>query len=129
MPLLGALFGLALAGCRSRPPLTPAQAEGKQLFAVGCAPCHVENSQHLQPAPPDLRGLFTRATLPGGEPATDAEVRQILLAGKGSMPSFAYQMTPEQMAAVIAYLHVYRPTSGPASGATPRPTPSPAPLP
>jgi mono/diheme cytochrome c family protein len=32
-------------------------------------------------------------------------VEQILLSGKGMMPSFAYQMTKEQMDAVVAYLH------------------------
>jgi len=30
---------------------------------------------------------------------------QVLMAGKGMMPSFAYQMTKEQLAALLAYLH------------------------
>lgn len=100
---------VCLSGCRSKPSLTPLQAQGKQVFDVGCAHCHVSNDQHLNPAPPDLRGLFTRKTLPEGEPATDAEVEQLLMAGKGMMPSFAYQMTHQQMVAVIAYLHTNLP--------------------
>ena len=111
--LLSSVLAAALSGCQAKSSLTPQQAQGKQAFDVGCAHCHVANDQHLEPPPPDLRGLFTRKTLPGGEPATDAEVEHVLIAGKGSMPSFAYQMNPGQIAAVIAYLHVY--------GAAPRP--------
>ncbi len=105
--LLCVAFGIVLSGCHSKPSLTPLQAQGKQVFDVGCAHCHVSNDQHLNPPPPDLRGLFTRKTMPDGAPATDAELQRLLIAGKGSMPSFAYQMTPQQMSAVIAYLHVY----------------------
>lgn len=107
MALLCAAFAAALSGCHAKPSLTPLQAEGKQVFDVGCAHCHVENDQHMTPAPPDLRGIFTHKNMPDGQPATDAKVEQLLMNGKGSMPSFAYQMTPQQMAAVIAYLHVY----------------------
>jgi mono/diheme cytochrome c family protein len=99
------LVGLALSGCRTRTALTPQQAEGKRVYEVGCAHCHEENDLRLKKVPPDLHGLFNKAKLPDGEPATDAEVEQVLMKGKGMMPSFAYQMSREQMAAVIAYLH------------------------
>jgi mono/diheme cytochrome c family protein len=96
---------LALAGCRGKPALTAQQAEGKRVYDVGCAHCHEENDLRLKKVPPDLHGVFDKAQLPGGEPATDANVEQVLMKGKGMMPSFAYQMSREQMAAVIAYLH------------------------
>ena len=107
---LAVAIALALTGCRPSKPastLTPLQVQGKHVFDVGCAHCHVTNTQRLTPVPPDLRGLFARKTLPDGGPATDAEVEHVLMTGKGMMPSFAYQMTQQQMAAVIAYLHVY----------------------
>ncbi len=109
---LAIAIAFSLAGCRPSPSkpapaLTPLQAQGKHVYDVGCVHCHVSNSQRLTPVPPDLRGLFTRKTLPDGGPATDAEVERVLMTGKGKMPSFAYQMTHPQMAAVIAYLHVY----------------------
>lgn len=94
-----------VAGCRSAPKLTPQQAEGKHLYDVGCAHCHEENDLHLKKVPPNLHGLFSRNTLPAGEPATDREVEQVLLSGKGMMPSFRYQMSKDQMDAVVAYLH------------------------
>ena len=97
--------GLALSACRTRTALTPQQAEGKRVYEVGCAHCHEENDLRLKKVPPDLHGLFSASKLPGGEPATDAAVQQVLMKGKGMMPSFAYQMSREQMAAVIAYLH------------------------
>ncbi len=94
-----------MAGCRAAPQLTPQQAEGKHLYDVGCAHCHEENDLHLKKVPPNLHGVFDHKTLPDGAPATDPEVERVLLAGKGMMPSFAYQMTRPQMEAVIAYLH------------------------
>lgn len=94
-------------GCHVQSALTPQQAEGKRLYDVGCAHCHEENDLHLKKVPPNLHGLFNQTTLPDGAPATDAEVEQILQSGKGMMPSFAYQMTQEQRAAVLAYLHTY----------------------
>jgi mono/diheme cytochrome c family protein len=105
VPFFAILVGLALAGCRAKPELTPEQEEGKRVYAVGCAHCHEENDLGLKKVPPDLHGLFNKSKLPDGAPATDAEVEQVLMKGKGMMPSFAYQMSREQMAAVIAYLH------------------------
>ena len=93
------------AGCHSEPRLTPQQAEGKHLYLVRCAHCHEENDLTLKKVPPDLHGVFAHATLPSGAPATDAEVRRVVLAGKGTMPSFAGRFTDEQMGALLAYLH------------------------
>jgi mono/diheme cytochrome c family protein len=105
LPFLAISVVLALAGCRAKAALTPQQAEGKRVYEVGCAHCHEENDLRLKKVPPDLHGLFDKGKLPDGEAATDAEVEQVLMKGKGMMPSFAYQMSREQMDAVIAYLH------------------------
>jgi len=102
-----AILGTALTctACRPKPALTAQQQEGKRVYEVGCAHCHEENDLHLPKVPPDLHGLFNRDKLPDGEPATDAQVERILIEGKGMMPSFAYQMSREQMSALLAYLH------------------------
>ena len=94
-----------LAGCHAAPSLTPQQAEGKRLYDAGCAHCHEENDLHLKKVPPNLHGVFARSTLPDGAPATDAGVEHLIMTGKGMMPSFAYQMSREQMAALLAYMH------------------------
>jgi mono/diheme cytochrome c family protein len=98
-------FGGSFAGCRSVPALTPQEAEGKHLYEVRCAHCHRDNDLGLKKIPPDLRGLFDQKTLPSGIPATDAAVRQNVLAGRGMMPGFAGRFDEEQMAALLAYLH------------------------
>lgn len=109
--LLGLLAVVALlcaamfSGCRSTPRLTPEEAEGKHLYEVRCAHCHEENDLQLKKVPPDLHGLFRRATMPSGAPATDGDVRRVVLAGKGLMPSFAGRFTEQQMVELLAYLH------------------------
>jgi mono/diheme cytochrome c family protein len=103
MACCGAVF--CVAGCHTAPPLTPQEAQGKHLYTVRCAHCHEENDLALKKVPPDLHGLFNRKSLPSGAPATDAAVRQNVLAGNGMMPGFFGRFTDEQMAALIAYLH------------------------
>ena len=107
-----ALFGAGMiaaivlvAGCHSAPVLTGQEAAGKHLYLVRCAHCHEENDLALKKVPPDLHSVFKSATLPSGAPANDAQVRQVVLAGKGLMPAFNGRFTDEQMAALLAYLH------------------------
>jgi mono/diheme cytochrome c family protein len=94
-----------LAGCHSTQALTAQEAEGKHLYLVRCAHCHQDNDLDLKKVPPDLHGVFAHPTLPSGAPASDLEVRKVVLSGKGMMPSFAGRFTDEQMAALLAYLH------------------------
>ena len=96
---------MVLVGCHSRPSLTPQQLEGKRVYEAGCAHCHENNDLALKKVPPNLHGLFRQKALPDGEPATDAQVERVVMTGKGMMPSFAYQITPEQLAALLEYLH------------------------
>src|SRR5438270_4701417 len=102
---LGIVSGISfVAGCNSPPRLTSQQAEGKHLYEIRCAHCHRENDLALKKVPPDLHSVFKRSTMPSGVAATDAEMRRVVLAGKGMMPAFAGRFTEEQMAALIAYL-------------------------
>jgi len=94
-----------LWGCRQTPKLTAQEMEGKHLYQVRCAHCHEENDLALKKVPPDLHGTFSKAKLPSGAPATDAEVRRIVLAGKGMMPAFAGRFDDVQMSALLSYLH------------------------
>jgi len=98
-------FGPGVAACHRVPPLTPQEAEGKHLYSVRCAHCHEDNDLALKKVPPNLRDTFTRTTLPSGGPATDQEVKRVVLSGKGMMPSFAGRFTDEQMMDLLAYLH------------------------
>ncbi|MBS1802977.1 MAG: cytochrome c [Acidobacteria bacterium] len=97
--------GSALAGCHKPPQLTPQEIEGKHLYQVRCAHCHDENDLALKQIPPDLHGVYRSSILPSGAPATDADVRRVVLSGKGMMPSFAGRFSEAQMSALLAYLH------------------------
>jgi mono/diheme cytochrome c family protein len=96
---------LILAGCHQTPSLTPQEAAGKHLYLVRCAHCHEENDLALKKVPPDLHAVFIHKTLPSGAAATDAAVRQNVLAGRGLMPGFAGRFTDAQMGDLLAYLH------------------------
>jgi mono/diheme cytochrome c family protein len=79
--------------------------EGKHLYQVRCAHCHEDNDLALKKVPPDLHEIFERPKLPSGVPATDAEVRRVVLMGKGMMPAFTGRFNETQMSALLAYLH------------------------
>lgn len=102
---IAASLYFGLAGCHAAPQLTAQEVEGKHLYQVRCAHCHEENDLALKKVPPDLHGVFDHKTLPSGIPATDAAVRQNVLAGRGLMPGFAGRFDDEQMTALLAYLH------------------------
>lgn len=102
---LSVFAALALAGCHRKPVLTAQQEQGKKLYDVRCGHCHEYNDLALKKVPPDLHGAFNHGTLPSGAPATDVQVAQTVLAGKGMMPSFAGRFTTAQMEALLAYLH------------------------
>ena len=94
-----------LIGCHPAPELTSQEIAGKHLYLVRCAHCHEENDLALKKIPPNLHGVFNATTLPSGAPASDTEVRRVVLAGRGLMPAFNGRFTDEQMAAILAYLH------------------------
>jgi mono/diheme cytochrome c family protein len=102
---IGIMAVAFFAGCHAKPSLTPQQAEGQHLYNTRCAHCHEDNDLGLKKVPPKLHGLFDRAALPSGPPATDQNVARSVLSGRGMMPSFAGRFTQEQMAALLAYLH------------------------
>jgi mono/diheme cytochrome c family protein len=103
--IFSVVFTLALAGCHQIPPLTPQEKEGRHLYEGRCAHCHEDNDLALKKVPPNLHDIFNKATLPSGAPATDAQVRRVVLAGKGMMPAFSGRFDDAQMAGLLAYLH------------------------
>jgi mono/diheme cytochrome c family protein len=95
---------VSVAGCGPEP-LSKQQMQGLSLYESRCAHCHRDNDLALKKVPPNLHGVFNSSKLPSDVPATDAEVTRVILEGKGMMPAFAGRFTPEQMAALLAYLH------------------------
>jgi len=103
--LMELALSLSLCGCHGAPALTREQAEGKRLYQGRCAHCHEDNDLALKKVPPALDRVFSHKNLPSGAPASDAEVRRVVLAGKGSMPAFSGRFNEEQLSALVEYLH------------------------
>jgi len=103
--IIAAVLLPTLAGCHKAPSLTPQEAEGKHLYEGRCAHCHEDNDLALKKVPPSLHAIFQGAKLPSGAIATDAEVRRVVLTGRGMMPAFNGRFDEAQMSALLAYLH------------------------
>lgn len=110
--VLAGVAAIAAAGCqRADSSLAPAQnpiavQQGKNIYDAQCAMCHESTSDlHLLKVPPRLDGLFQKQALPSGAPATDAEVRNVILNGRGIMPPFELVIDNDDLKALLVYLH------------------------
>ena len=84
--------------------LNPEQAQGRRIYDQHCIRCHEPYSgRELQG--PSLRGIFKKKTFPNGMPANDARMTDMVMFGRAKMPSFRDTITPDQMQALLAYLH------------------------
>jgi cytochrome c2 len=100
-----AALAFVLAAFAAEPPKqhVPDAAKGKELFQT-CAGCHNYSSDQTKYGP-SLKTLFGRVTLRNGQPATDANVRAIILDGYNRMPSFRYNFKPGEIDDLMAFLH------------------------
>jgi mono/diheme cytochrome c family protein len=98
-------FGCSRVDWEYGPPFASAETRGKLNYDNHCAQCHeAENLQLLKP-PPKLDQLFHRQSLPSGAPVTEAEIRKVILEGRGTMPSFDQKLDKQQMDDLLKYLH------------------------
>ena len=107
---LTSLLAISLGGCSrlgsssgGHPPQD--QPRGKQLYDQFCAMCHDATELHLLKDPPKLDGLFQKQTLPSGASATDKQVRNTILRGRGIMPPFEQNLDSEDLNDLLCYLH------------------------
>jgi mono/diheme cytochrome c family protein len=105
-----ALMFVAVVGCTKLPPPTPLsqlneqQMFGHDVFHQQCLQCHNDRiNQSLQG--PTLRGIFKKQYLSSGTPANDENVQSIIVFGYGIMPPMGRNVSPEERAALLAYLH------------------------
>jgi mono/diheme cytochrome c family protein len=84
--------------------LNPEQAYGRRVYDARCAECHYAYSKRNLRGP-SLAGLFKHPYMKNGIPANDERVTDIILLGRSKMPGFQQKLTPEQMEALMTYLH------------------------
>ena len=75
----------------------PADKSGEEVYAKRCAACHGDHEQGIPPIFPMLTGIGARMT--------EAQVRTIVLHGKGKMPPVA-GISDAEMAALLRFLEV-----------------------
>ncbi|MGQ9897332.1 MAG: c-type cytochrome [Acidobacteriota bacterium] len=106
------LLALALLGALAISQAAPSQkgkrvgnvANGKQLFAETCAPCHSATSKTTNVGP-GLQGLFKSKKMPATDrPVSVAVIKAQIQKGGGGMPAFGSKYTPQQLDDLIAYL-------------------------
>ena len=101
------LFISILFGCSkgSGSGNTEAELRGHALFDTHCADCHNAANPDLLKQPPKLNRLFLAKTLPSGAPASDSQVRNVIIQGKGIMPAFDGRLREEDIYDLLKYLH------------------------
>jgi mono/diheme cytochrome c family protein len=101
-------YALGLAGCRSLPPSkpasewTPQEARGAAVYQAKCARCHYPNNTSSLHGP-GLQAITKIKAMPSGAPPTDERLTDVILHGRGMMPSTP--LTDAQLNDLIAYLH------------------------
>jgi mono/diheme cytochrome c family protein len=84
--------------------LNPQQAFGRRVYDARCAECHYAYSKRALRGP-TLNGLFKQQFMKNGMPANDDRVTDIILMGRAKMPAFQQKLSPQQLEALLAYLH------------------------
>jgi len=75
------------------------------VYQKFCATCHDAAGLELIKEPPRLDGLFRKKTFPSGAPATDDELRKVILQGRGTMPPFERTLSGDDVNALVRYMH------------------------
>ena len=76
--------------------------KGKEVFQQ-CGVCHHTDSVDKKLGP-GLKGLFKKAKLANGKPATDANVMAVINDGGNGMPAYKDILTSEEKDHLMAYL-------------------------
>lgn len=90
----------------------------RALWGVSCAGCHGRSGRGDGPTPPPGARMpdFTQAAFQ--QARTDGQLTQAILEGRGLMPSFAKQLTPQAIGALVTHIRTLAPASGATGEAT-----------
>jgi len=112
--LASAVAAVLVAGgaLAQQPQLNETQTLGRSLFLQSCGVCHLPP----QLGAPRYAPALSRDSVGGQENA----MREVIANGTPRMPGFKANFTPEQIAAITAYLK----TVPPAGAAAPSPSPA-----
>jgi len=106
--LIMSICVIGFAACRSLPPskpaseFTPQEARGAAVYQAKCARCHYPTTTSSLHGP-GLQALTKLKSMPSGAPPTDERLTDVILHGRGMMPST--QISDDQLQDLLAYLH------------------------
>jgi mono/diheme cytochrome c family protein len=104
--LLGAACQTLTPAVAQQPTLDATQQLGKRLFEQSCGVCHT---------PPTLvSGVYGPRLSKESAGGRAETVREVITNGTPRMPGFKYTYSPDQIAAIAAYLQTVPPTEQPA---------------
>ena len=98
-------FGCSRNNMDYGPAFASAETRGSVVYERNCSACHDAQNLQLLKQPPKLNGLFQKKTLPSGAPATDEQVKNTILTGRGIMPPFERTLDRKQLDDLLKYLH------------------------
>jgi mono/diheme cytochrome c family protein len=108
---LAAVAGTVAVGCgpslgpsKAASELTPQEQRGRVVYQQYCASCHYAN-QTGDLHGPSLFAMYRKKYLPSGAPANDERVTPVILRGHNTMPGYGNDLSDQQLADLIAYLH------------------------
>jgi cytochrome c553 len=85
------------------------QPDSSVDFTSYCVACHGRTGEGNGPAAAVLNPTPTNLTDPEFQDArTDAQLETVLKDGKGTMPGFGNQLTPDQIGALVSYIRSLR---------------------
>jgi mono/diheme cytochrome c family protein len=108
-----ALGFLGPSGCKRHAVESDTHAEAKQLFDSICGRCHGSDgrggvpSAEGQPAPRNFCDAAFQAD------RSDADLKNVILHGKGPMPPFAALFDDSQATLLVAYVRSFNPKKSP----------------
>ncbi len=109
--VLASLSAIAVIACGpsvgpSKPlsQLTAQEKRGRVVYQQYCASCHYAN-QTGDLHGPSLFAMYRKKYLPSGAPANDERVTPVILRGHNTMPGFRNDLSDQQLADLLAYLH------------------------
>jgi cytochrome c5 len=82
--------------------LTPQQADGRRVYNQHCLQCHASYTKESRKSF-SLKAIYSYKTMPSGTPTNDERISDLVVHGKRMMP--ATPLSPDEMQALIAYLH------------------------
>lgn len=80
-----------------------AQTDGAAIFKSKCVMCHGPNGDGNTPSGKALKAKDLRAD--DTQKKSGAELADVVAKGRNKMPAFGQKLTPEQIQAVVGYIH------------------------